>query len=223
MKPVIIRPNTSRFWTMQEGSGTSVSCRIGAHAGTAVNGTWVDGIVGKALRFVGTGGVTTPAAPYAETVSFRMLLKPENLSVTRYLWAQIAGGYYTTGTRLFINATHVGVESYNDYADGSDAMELTSYSAPHGRSLNQWFLLHVTISASGAARFYVNGVLVGQGNIAGNTTGGYSVTGQVGHIGGMEGFSANNFYGQISHFAIIEREMTAAECAADYFGNGGIL
>lgn len=222
MRPAKINSNCLLLMPLQEGSGLSVGARVGS-SGSLGNATWIDGVVGKAVRLAGTGQLTTPAISIPVSCTFRILLKVEDWSTKRAIWNQFKYGYYVEGSGISIDATNLYAGSTNSYDGGSDDMIYLQALAPHGLTLNQWFMLHVTYSSSGYAKIYVNGAFKGQGLISGDFGPGYYDNGSIpGNFGGS-GLSVSAFVGTFSHAAIFAREFTAQEVAVDYFGKGEIF
>jgi parallel beta-helix repeat protein len=196
------------FWSMDEGSGTTVSDKSGnGNAGTLINGpTWVDGKYGKALLFDGADDyIDCGNNPSFDVVDL-------TLEAWIYPTSWVNGvaiitkrdSWSGTDWELFYN----GVDQCIDMAFGQDNPVLRAYNTKP--PLNQWSHLVYTKTGNNHV-FYVNGIQTDSFTITVTVP-----TGDKIRIGKMGGDVDYVFNGIIDEVRIYNRALNQDEIKAHY-------
>ena len=205
------------YWSFDDGAGTSATDFSGKNnAGILTNGpTWVDGKRGKALNFDGVDDEINMGAPSALDIT-------GNITISAWIYPISFGG----GSRgRIIDKSNGTTDGYNFFVDnsnvtnglgfafnaGTQATNSRCDTASNTIQLNKW--QHVTLTYTGAALFYVNGIQfsVGSGSCSG-TINSVASSFKVGRAT----IATREFTGLIDDVRIYNRALSASEVQALY-------
>jgi hypothetical protein len=184
-----ITPQLVGAWNFDEGNGsTSVDLSGNNNTATLVNATWVDGIRGKAVRFIGDRGegVRIPASSSLQSnvFTFAAWVRP---SMDRGQPIASQGISNNENERWAIDHSEGGAISLTVWSSGGSS---TVRSANGTMPIGQW--THIAVSFDGLnVKFYRDGVQSGltrQLEIGGISSGNYSmhIGDNLGHVFGQE-------------------------------------
>jgi hypothetical protein len=205
------------YWKFDEGSGTVVGDSSGnANTGTLINGPqWVDGKVGKALKFDGIDdSVYVADSPSLDITGTQMSVE---------YWIELPGGWQAGMPKsmdIYVKG-NAWVGSMTS-TTGTHRFNFAYFPIPYPETnknswnANTWYFVADVYDGS-YIRMYVNGVL----DIAAACSGAITVTNEHFEIGGGYGWPWF-FNGTIDELAIYNYARTAEEIWNDYSG-GGLL
>ena len=151
--------------------------------------------------YITMGGNSTLAVSSSQGRSFLMDFKPDNYGaalISRYV-------NFSSGSSSFSIAIN---SSGKVVVTGNGLNDINSTNAV---ALNQWQRLAVTISSSGQAKIYIDGILDGSGTITLNS----SIPSTVLTLGTFNSTQLTNRYdGTLDNLVIWDGEMTAAEVSS---------
>ena len=208
-------------WSFEEESGTIAADSVGTLSGTLTSAAlWSNDTstivcttstsnqnAGPSIEMDGTndyitmGGNSTLAVSSSQGRSFLMDFKPDNYGaalISRYV-------NFSSGSSSFSIAIN---SSGKVVVTGNGLNDINSTNAV---ALNQWQRLAVTISSSGQAKIYIDGILDGSGTITLNS----SIPSTVLTLGTFNSTQLTNRYdGTLDNLVIWDGEMTAAEVSS---------
>jgi Tol biopolymer transport system component len=214
---IILPGSPVGYWKFDEGSGTVASDSSGnGNTGTLMNGPqWVDGKVGKALKFDGVDdSVYVADSPSLDITGTQMSVE---------YWMEFPGGWQAGMPKpvdIYVKGD-AWVGSMNS-ATGKHRFNFAYFPNPYPETnknswdANTWYFIADVYDGS-YIRMYVNGVL----DVAAACSGAITVTNEHFEIGGGYGWPWF-FNGTIDELAIYNYARTAEEILNDY-SRGGVL